>query len=117
MSRAGLIDYYIKKSKEEGFEIDQVRKELEEKNVPDEEIRIITKLVDSELQKKALSTSYKNKSKEYIVAGIILTLVGFVVTFGTYLGIIEMGNSFLILYGPFIGGLSLILKGWVESKR
>ncbi len=117
MSRAGLVDYYLEKSKQEGFEIDQVRKELESKEVPEKEIRVIVKLVDSEIQKRALIKTSRNKSREFVVIGAALTIIGAGITIGTYTGIIPSGNSYLIVYGPLIVGISLLLGGWMESKK
>ena len=117
MSRAGLIDYYIQKSYEPDFEIDQIRKELEAKGVDEEEIRVIVRLVDNDMQKRELNHSHTNRSKEYIAIGAFLTFAGLSITIGTYTGVIDMGNSFLLLYGPIIGGISLMLKGWTESRN
>lgn len=63
------MDFYLEKSKEPNFELDQVRKELEKNDIADEEIKIIVKLVDSELQKRALIGSTNSKSNELMIAG------------------------------------------------
>lgn len=117
MSRAGLIDHYIVESKKPGFEIDQIRKELEPKGVSEEDIRAIVKVVDSDMQRRELTTTSRNKSKELMGIGALLTFVGVAITIGTYTGMISMGDSFLLLYGPIIAGVSLMLSGWVESKK
>lgn len=117
MSRAGLVDHYIKESAKPEFEIDQIRKELEPKGVPEEDIRAIVRLVDNDMQRRELSKTKSNRSKEYIGAGAILTIVGLGITIGTYTGIIAMGNSFMLLYGPIIGGVSLMIGGWFESQK
>ena len=41
MSRAKLVDFYIEKSSEKEFEIDQIRKELEARDIPNEDIKAI----------------------------------------------------------------------------
>lgn len=117
MSRAGLVDHYLEKSKEPDFEIDLIRKELSSNNVDEEEIRAIVRVVDSDIQRRELTKSTRNKSKELIGIGALLTFVGVGITAGTYMGLIPSGNSFLIVYGPFIGGVSLMLGGWIESRR
>ncbi|MEO9482859.1 MAG: hypothetical protein ABJG47_05410 [Ekhidna sp.] len=117
MSRAGLVDHYIKESHKPGFEIDQIRKELESKEVPEEEIRTIFRLVDSEMQRKVLVKETRNRSKEYVGVGAVLTLIGLGITIGTYTGMVSMGNSFLLMYGPIIAGFSFMIGGWVESRR
>lgn len=111
------MDFYLEKSKEPNFELDQVRKELEKNDIADEEIKIIVKLVDSELQKRALIGSTNSKSNELMIAGAILTIVGAGITIGTYTGFLYMGNSFLIVYGPFFGGLSLLLGGLAQKRK
>lgn len=117
MSRAKIIDYYIEKSEEPDFQIDQIRKELESKDVPDEEIRIIVQLVDSAIQNKVLTKTSNNVSKEIIVAGLVLTLVGAGITIGTYTGLINMGDSFLIVYGPFFAGLAMTFGGLAQRRK
>lgn len=117
MSRAGLVDHYLRESAKPNFEIDQIRKELEPNNVPEEDIQAIIRLVDNHMQRRELSKSTINKSKEYIGVGALLTIIGLCITIGTYTGAISMGNSFLLMYGPIITGGSLMLGGWVESNR
>ena len=117
MSRAGLVDYYLKESLKPDFEIDQIRKELEPKGVSEDDIQAIVRLVDNDIQRRELNKSSRNKSKEYIGVGALLTIVGLVITIGTYTGTIAMGNSFLLMYGPIIVGLSLMIGGWVESNK
>lgn len=117
MSRAKFIDYYLEKSKDPGFQIDQIRKELESNNVPDDEIKIIVKLVDANIQNRVLIKSSNGRSKEILIAGIVLTLVGAFITIGSFTGLINMGNSFFIVYGPFFGGLSMLFGGLAQRRK
>ena len=117
MSRAKLVDYYIRKSYEEGFEIDQIRKELAANNIEEDEIKVIVRLVDNELQNRDLSKSSNKKSSELVGVGAVLTLVGAFITIGTLIGFIPMGDSFLLVYGPFFGGLSILLAGLAQRKK
>lgn len=115
MSRAKLINHYLEKLQEPGFEIDQIRKELNGK-VPEEDIRAIVRVIDSSLQSKAFTKTTNTRASELIIAGAVLTIVGAGITIGTYTGLINMGDSFLIVYGPFFGGLSLLLTGLAQRK-
>lgn len=117
MRRTRLIDYYIEKSQDSDFEINQIRKELELQKLPDEEIRIIVKLVDNAIQKKALAKSLDSEGNELIIAGAVLIIVGIGITIGTYSGLINMGESFLIVYGPFLGGFSMLLGGLAQRRK
>jgi hypothetical protein len=116
MSRAKLIDYYLEKSLTDDFQIDQIRKELEAKNIEDEEIKVIVRLVDNEMQKKALTKSSNQKSNELVYIGLALTIIGVGITVGTYTGLINTGNSFIIAYGPFFAGVSILLTGLAKSN-
>lgn len=116
MSRAKLIDHYLEKSLEEGFEIDQIRKELEANDVEDEEIRVIVRIVDADIQKRALVKTSNQKSSAFIYIGLAFILVSVVVTIGTYTGLIDTGNSFVILYGPFFTGVSILLAALAKKK-
>lgn len=117
MDRAKIVDYYIQKIDENGeeFTILEIRRELEKNNVDEEEIRIIVRLVDNELQRRLIDKSTGDRSKEMIWFGGILTAIGLIFTIGSYTGIIKMGNSFLLAYGPILGGLSILFYG--RSRR
>lgn len=116
MDRAKIVDYYIQKIENKEFEIYQVREELTKNNFEEEEIRIIVRLVDNELQRRLHTKSNDSSSNELIWIGTILTIVGAGITIATYTGIIDMGNSFLITYGPFLGGLSILMGGIARKK-
>ena len=117
MSRAKLIDYYIEKSQSPDFQIDQIRKELEPNNIPEEDIRAIVKLVDNHILNSAFTKNSKNRSSELIIAGAILALLGVGVTIATYTGFINLGDNFLVVYGPFFGGVSMIFGGLAQRKN
>lgn len=111
MSKENIVNYYMEKSTHKDFQINQIRKELQARGIPDEEIRIIVKIVDNAVQRRELNKSYNVKANEIAIAGGILTFIGAGITIGTYTGFIDMGNSVLIVYGPFFGGLSLLITG------
>lgn len=117
MDRAKIVDYYIQKIENKDFEIYQVREELTKNNFEEEEIKIIVRLVDNELQRRLRTKASDSNSNELIWIGATLTAIGAGVTIATYTGIIDMGNSFLITYGPFLGGLSILLGGFAKKKK
>ncbi len=117
MDRAKIVDYYIQKIENKDFEIYQVREELTKNNFEEEEIKIIVRLVDNEVQRRLRVKSGDSRSNELILIGSILTAFGAGITLATYTGIIDMGNSFLITYGPFLGGLSILFGGFAKKKK
>lgn len=116
MDRAKIVDQYLSKINNKDFSIFDVRQELEKNNVDEQEIRVIVRLVDNELQRRITSKSAGDKSKEIIWFGGIITAAGLLLTIGTYTGIIEMGNYFLFAYGPILGGLSILFYGMGRRK-
>ena len=99
------------------FEISEVRKDLEKNNFEEEEIKTIVRLVDNALQRKLQIVTNNKKANDLIYIGAITTLVGVIITVGTYTGLISMGNSYLIVYGPFLGGLSILLMGLAKKRQ
>jgi hypothetical protein len=47
----------------------------------------------------------------------VLAVIGAGITIASYIGLIPMGNSFLITYGPFFGGLSILFSGMVKRRK
>lgn len=117
MTRAKIIDYYLEKSLDENFEIDQVRKDLEAANVDEEEIQIIVRLVDNEIQKRVLTKSSDSGFLQLIYIGAVLAIFGAGFTIASYLGLINTGNGFLLVYGPFFGGISILLAGLAGRRK
>lgn len=111
MDRAKIVDYFLGKLEDKNFSILDVRQELEKNNIDEEEIRVIVKLVDSELRRKITNKSSADSSREIVWLGGSITLAGLVLTIGTYTGLIDMGNYFVLAYGPILGGISILFYG------
>lgn len=114
--RSKIVDFYLQKVTEKGFEISEVRKDLERNKFDEAEIKVIVRLVDNELQRKLLTITQNKRANDLVSVGAILTLVGATVTMATYTGLIEMGNNFLLAFGPFFGGLSILVIGLARKK-
>ena len=118
MSRAKIVDHYIEQSLQDRFQIDQVRKELEANNVNGEEISIIVKLVDNDIQKRAVLKTSSKRANQLITAGLILTLAGIVlIAIGVLNGQIFTGGSIYIVYGPLFAGISMLVTGITQKKK
>jgi hypothetical protein len=117
MDRRQRIDHYIQRLSDKNFEIYDVRKELESNNVAEEEIKIIVRAVDTELQNRLMASRRKDHSADFIRIGAVLMFIGAAITITTYTGIVDTRNFFIIAYGPFFGGLSILLVGLVKRKR
>ncbi len=74
--RSEIIRRYIEQSRHKGFQINQIRKELEARDIPEMEIKAIVKSVDYEIQKNAVLDSEKNSGNELILVGAITIAIG-----------------------------------------
>ncbi|HOX81479.1 MAG TPA: hypothetical protein PLJ60_05700 [Chryseolinea sp.] len=117
MNRAKLIEYYLDKLSKPGFEFHQVRQELEANHIDEDDVRIIVKLIDKELQNRAVTKSSNKYSNNIILFGAFLTVLGAFLTIATYLNAIGTGNSFIIAYGPFLAGISILIAGLVKKRK
>ena len=117
MDRAKLVDFYLAKIHDKDFEIYQVRQELEKHNIDEDEIKVIVRIVDNAHQKLVLAKAGNTRANEIIWIGLVSMIAGAGITLATYLRIIDMGNSFLIVYGPFFFGLSLLSVGLARRKK
>lgn len=99
-------EYYTKKI--EGQSFSEIRKELEVKGLTKEQIKAVIRSIDNRVISGELSKSNKSAGRQLIYMGLVLTTLGLFITIGTYSGFINMGDSFMLSYGPIFGGVGLI---------
>ena len=107
-----LTEYYLER-KQEGMSFSTIRIELEEKNISNNDIKFIIREIDDKLLTQISESSEKMKTNSQLVIGVFLFSGGMLASLGTYLGWINMGNYFIVAYGPIFVGLGMI----VSSKR
>lgn len=117
MDRQQRIDHYIKKISEKGFEIYQVRRELEAQHVEEQDIKAIVRAVDEELQKRLLLNSRKDQTTGFIRYGLVLVAIGGVLLALSITRIIYFGEFIYIGYGPFFIGLGMIVVGLLKKRK
>lgn len=115
--RAKIVDFYLRRIDDSNFDLSIVRKELESNGIPKEEIRVIIRLIDSEIQRRLQVKETNRYALKMIAVGSILTGLGVVITVFTYTGLLNMGNSFLIAWGPILAGLSIVLTGLAKRSH
>ena len=116
MNKEGLIRKCLAKA-DEGMDIYDIRKSLQYQNVPEEDIKVIIHVVDNYILSKVLTKSHKTKTNELFWVGLVLTLIGVAITFGTLLGIINTGDSVTLAFGPLLGGLTMIAISKAEIRN
>ena len=111
MDRKQTIDHYIQRLSDKKFEIYQVRKELEQQNVDEAEIKLIVRAVDDEIQRRLHTRNSKDYAGEFIRFGVILMIIGGLITAASLLHLVNTKNLLFLAYGPFFIGLSILLVG------
>lgn len=116
-NRAKTVDHFVEEVQAGRLELSGIRPKLEQENVPDEEIRIVFRLVDRQVQKGVLQVAENDRNRNMLYGGLILCGAGLVVTVGTYLGIFDMRGYYLVAYGPILGGGLMALSGYQNMRR
>ncbi len=109
-----IIKRYIEKSTHKNFQINQVRKELEARDIPEAEIRAIVKSVDYEVQKNAVAKSTLNGGNELVLVGVISIVIGV----GVLAYFLIWGGGLIWIFIFLItGGISLVMAGLAKKKK
>jgi len=95
----------------------EIRKALESKNIEEAQIKAIIRTIDNKVLGEATEKSKNLKAKEIIYLGLFITVVGIFITIATYTGMINMGDSFLLAYGPILGGIAILLTGLAKYQK
>ena len=111
-----LIEHFYNEKKN-GMEFTQIRKLLETKNIEENIIKLIIRDIDNKILAEEKTISHNKKAKEFIYIGSALCAIGLIITIGTYTHMFNMGDSFLLAYGPIFGGVGMILNGFAKYSR
>lgn len=122
-----IVNYYIEKIDRGEIEFDQIRKELEEKNLDSASISIIIRKIDDELIHHTTHQYRLATLKNLAVFGGVLTALGLVTIIISFLGLLNTRSQEIIVfaYGPFFSGILILLaairkknqKGKIFSKE
>jgi hypothetical protein len=116
-NRAEIIKTYFKKVDSGELEFSKLRKTLEGINIEKEEIDIIVPLIDRKALRAMEIKADNAKGKNMFYGGLILAIVGLIVTVGTFTGLINLKGFGIIAYGPIAGGLIMAMVGKAKMNR
>jgi hypothetical protein len=114
-----LVNDFVSRIEKGQITFDKIRPTLEERGLDEPRIKKIVWSVDDEIQKPLLTKSNSSSLDQVILFGIVLLIIGAGLTLGSLSGLISSGDKYLIViaYGPFIGGLVLIVTGLRRKKK
>ena len=116
-TRREIVAEYCEKIRSGEIEFSKLESILKSNNHSEEDIDIIVKRVDRDLQRMAADDVEAGRGKQMFYGGLLIMLLGVGVTVASYIGIIDLGDEFIIAYGPALGGLGLALVGKLKMNR
>jgi hypothetical protein len=99
---------YILEQKEIGREFPQIKRELMDKGMQIDEADRLIRKADSIYLDKLLKGKPETSNTSGRIAGYGLIIIGVGVTLATYTGLINLGDSYILFYGPIVSGIALI---------
>ncbi|MDG1572506.1 hypothetical protein OZ410_09275 [Robiginitalea sp. M366] len=116
-SRREYVAEYCDKIRSGSLEYSKLREELKLRIMDPEDIEIIVNRVDRDLHRMEVADAEKSKGKLMFLGGLIVTILGVGLTLLTYFGVIDLGDQFIIAYGPALGGLGIAAVGMLKMNR
>lgn len=110
-SRAEKINQYQDTVLSGELELSALREKLETEDIGDEEVAIIVRYMSNQLLRAEEKKAARVKGKNMMQGGFLLAIAGLFFTLATYIGWIDLGKYYLVVYGPFFVGLLLVFRG------
>lgn len=114
MTTSELVQFFVDKIQRGEITFDKVRPELMSRGMAEDEIKLVVRQVDEELQNQLLSG--QKSSPQLTIIGIVTLAVGLVLTIGIYAGVFSSIRSYVAVFGyiPIVAGIAMI---FVSVKR
>ena len=118
-AREKLVDAYVHRIRNNEIEFDQIRKELEARNIDDDTISSVVREVDQVLRTELTATDTGIRANKLLFFGAITALFGAVLTVGSLFGWFSTSGSpvGVIAYGPLSGGSAAIYAALRAKAR
>ena len=92
------------------MDFSEIRRQLKDRNIDEEGIKHIIREIDDKILSQVDELSSKSKLNSQFFIGIFLFTIGLFLTVGTYFGLVNFGNYFIIAYGPIFAGLGMMIN-------
>jgi hypothetical protein len=119
MSDDELINDFVSRIAKGEITFDKIRPTLEGRGFDESRIKKIVWAADDEIQKSLLIKSNSSSVDQVILLGVVLLVIGAVLTIGSFAGLFSLGNSYMVIiaYCTLIGGLVLIVGGLRRKRK
>ena len=109
--RAALVNEFAERRRQ-GMDYSDIRKELQSRNVEEEEIKIIIRLIDRQDRLQLVRKADASTGNEYFMAGTIALCIGLFILVFSLLSDLDV---WILPYGLIFGGGSLMALGRSRS--
>lgn len=101
----------------EGESYTQIRSNLSNQGLTDEEIKSTIRLVDEGVLRSEIEQGNQNRAKSWYRIGIALSVAGLMLTIGANAGWIFQGIPRWAVYSPFFAGILLMIYGRRQLQK
>jgi len=107
----------LAREKMEGKSYSSIRKELAESGMSEVEVKDLIRQVDERVLSETMKQGDLNRSQQWYRFGLILAVIGLILTIGYNAGIILKNLPALLIYSPFIAGILVMLSGRFLQRK
>ena len=107
----------LAREKLEGKSYSEIRAELKESGMPQEEISLLIRQVDEKVLADAISEGKPNKAQQWYRGGMILAVAGLALSIAFNAGLFMRSLPPLVVYAPFFAGILVMFYGRLLQRR
>ena len=101
----------------EGKSYSDIRAQLTESGSTEEEVIHAIKEIDKKVLQAEIEQGHRDQSRSWNRIGLILAIVGLLLTIGSNTGLILKDIPRLVVYGPFFAGILLMIYGKMLVRK
>ena len=101
----------------EGKSYSVIRAQLSESGLSEEAVAHALKKIDKKVLQAEIKQGHREQSRSWNRIGLILSIVGLLLTIGSATGIILKGIPRMVVYSPFFAGILLMAYGKMLQRK
>ena len=107
----------LAREKLEGKSYSEIREELKNSGMAADEISQLIRQVDERVLKETLEQGSRQKTQQWYRWGLVLAVLGLILSIGYNAGMILSRFPALLVYSPFLGGILLMFYGRMQQRK
>lgn len=100
-----------------GKSYSEIREELKSEGMAAGEISQLIRQVDEKVLKETLEQGSRQKTQQWYRWGLVMAVVGLILSIGYNAGIILSRFPALLVYSPFLAGILLMFYGRMQQRK